>query len=70
MNAIKITRGAAVLAHHTTQSPLSHYGQAVWVVEDDSPAPGPALWQQGELRVKMNVVAVRGGWLCVRQPGG
>ena len=70
MNPIKITRGEVVLARHTTQSSLSHYGQAAWVVEDPDPAPGPVVWQQGETKTRMTIIGLRGGWLCVRQPGG
>ena len=70
MEPVTISRNGEALAHHTTDSSLSHYGQAVWVVEDESPAPGPVLWQQGEKMIRMTIIGVRGGWLVVRQPGG
>ena len=70
MNPIIISRGDKILAHHTTQSSRSSYGQAVWTIEDDDPEPGPVTWQQGETRIRMTIIEVRGGWLICRQPGG
>jgi hypothetical protein len=70
MTPITISRNGEVFAHHTTTNALSHYGQPVWIIEDNDPAPGPVIWQQGETQLKMTVLTVRGGWLCVRQPGG
>ncbi|MBT3368524.1 MAG: hypothetical protein HN416_15345 [Nitrospina sp.] len=59
-----------ILAHHTTESCLSRYGQPVWVVEDENPDPGTVIWRQGENEVPLNVIGVKGGWLIVRQPDG
>jgi hypothetical protein len=70
MDPITISRGGKILAQHTTASPLSHYGQAVWVIEDSEPDPGPAVWQQGQNRIRMTIIEVRGGLLVCRQPGG
>ena len=70
MKPITISRNGETLAQHTTASPLSHYGQAVWVIEVENPEPGPAVWQQGENQFKLNVLAVRGGWLIAKQPDG
>lgn len=70
MEPITISRNGKILAHHTTASPMSHYGQAVWVVEVEDPEPGPAVWQQGEKKLRLNILAVRGGWLIAKQPDG
>ena len=70
MEPITISRNGEILAHHTTESSMSHYGQAVWVVEDDDPEPGQVIWQQGENKIRMTIIEVRGGWLVCRQPGG
>ena len=70
MSKITIKRGQDILAHHTTESPLSHYGQPVWVVEDPDPAPGPITWQQGETKYTLDLLEVKGGWAIVRQPDG
>jgi hypothetical protein len=67
---ITIFRGEEILAHHTTASPLSHYGQAVWVVEVYEPDPGPATWRQNDIRIDIVVLETRGGWLVCRQPDG
>ena len=70
MEPITIERNGEVLAHHTTESCLSHYGQAVWIVEDEDPGPGPATWKQGENEQALDVIEVKGGWLIVRQADG
>ncbi|MGD9975206.1 MAG: hypothetical protein AB7S77_19255 [Desulfatirhabdiaceae bacterium] len=69
-NSISITRGKDILANHTTDSPMSHYGQKVWSVVDSEPLPGHALWKQGDNCVDIEIVAVVGGWLVVKQPDG
>jgi hypothetical protein len=68
MEPITITRGDEILAHHTIESCLSHYGQPMWVVEDEDPEPGPALWQQGTNQLPLEILGVHGGWLICRQP--
>lgn len=69
MNPITITRGEEILAHHTTDSPLSHYGQPVWVVEVDDPEPGLVTWsQEGEEVFELDILGVAHGWLLGRQP--
>ena len=45
MEPITITQGDQILAHHTTGTPMSHYGQPVWVVEESDPDPGRAEWK-------------------------
>jgi hypothetical protein len=67
MKAITISRGDQILAHHTTDSCLSHYGQAVWVVEVLQPSPGPAQWEQDGKKQTINIIDAREGWLVVRQ---
>lgn len=67
MNPIIITQGEEVIAHHTTESVLSHYGQMAWSVEKEHPKPGPAIWTQGESSIRLQVMGVVGGWLVVRQ---
>ena len=68
MEPIVIRKGQDIIAHHTTESCMSHYGQPVWVVEDEDPEPGPALWQQGANQVSIEILEVRAGWLICRQP--
>ena len=68
MTPITIKRNSKILAHHTTESPLSHYGQSVWVVEDPDPTPGPITWQQGETKYTLDLLEIKGGWAIVRQP--
>ena len=70
MERIRIERNGQVLAHHTTATPLCHYGQAVWVVENKSPKPGPATWKQGAKEQRLDVLGVKDGWLLCRQRGG
>jgi hypothetical protein len=71
MNNIKITRGDKTLASHSTDSPLSHYAQAVWVVEVEHPEPGPATWaQEGGPSMTVDILIVDDGWLICRQPDG
>jgi len=70
MQPIAITRGKDILAHHTTDSPHSHYGQTVWQVEDSDPARGPAMWTQGEHVQPLTILGVVGGWLIARQRDG
>ena len=67
---IVIERDSEILAHHTTETNLSSYGQPVWVVENEDPDPGPATWRQGENTVNMDIIETRGGWLICRQPDG
>lgn len=65
---ITITKDDEIIAHHTTESVLSHYGQPVWVIEDEDPEPGPAIWKQGDNEVSIEIIEVRAGWLIIRQP--
>ena len=62
MATIKDSKGQ-VLAHHTTESCLSHYGQAVWVVEDPDPEPGKATWTDGKDVHEIDILKTQGGWL-------
>ena len=70
MTMIEITKKGEVIAHHTTESPMSHYGQAVWIIEDENPGRGKAVWSQGETRVDLQIKGVVGGWLVAVQPDG
>jgi hypothetical protein len=70
MEPITIERDGKILAHHTTQTHLSHYGQPAWVIEDKDPEPGPAIWRQGSDEQQIDVLGVKGGWLIIRQPDG
>lgn len=70
MQPITISRGEEILAHHTTDSPMSHYGQPVWQIEEPEPAPGPAQWTQGEQAQPLTILGVIGGWLVTRQGDG
>lgn len=71
MNPITITRGEVILAHHTTESSLSHYGEPVWVVEDENPDSGPVKWEQvGGITMEIDIIGVTDGWLIARQSDG
>ena len=70
MESITITRGEEILAHHTTVSALSHYGQPVWVVENESPDPGPATWEQAGGITEIDIIGLTDGWLIARQSDG
>jgi hypothetical protein len=70
MQPITISRQDAILGHHTTDSPLSHYGQPVWQVEVPEPAPGPAQWAQDDIIQPVTVLGIIGGWLVARQEDG
>ena len=70
MEPITINRGEDILAQHTAESVLSHYGHPVWTVEQEEVEPGPAIWQQGDQSVEIDILCQRGGWLVCRQPDG
>src|SRR5574341_1151130 len=70
MDPITTTRGDTILAHHTTESPNSHYGQPIWQIEESDPGPGPAIWRQGDNAQPITIVGVVGGWLVARQRDG
>ncbi len=72
---IRIKQGENILAEHNTDSPLSHYGQAVWIVQEENPDAGPAeitiTPDGGEPRtMPIEVIGVFDGWLVVRQQDG
>ena len=72
---IRIKQGENILAEHNTDSPLSHYGQAVWIVQEENPDTGPAeitITQDGgeSQTIPMEIVGVFDGWLVARQPDG
>jgi hypothetical protein len=66
---ITITQKGKILAHHTTNTPLSHYGQLVWIIENENPEPGQATFEEAEsgTQFEMDILGVIGGWLVVRQ---
>jgi hypothetical protein len=70
MPKITITQNGEIIAHHTTGTPLSHYGQPVWIIEDDSPEPGHAVFEEAESGTKfeIEILGIVGGWLIIRQP--
>lgn len=70
MAPIIIKRRGKILAHHTTETHLSHYGQPAWIVEVSDPKPGPAIWEQDGNKQEINILGVKSGWLIARQPGG
>lgn len=70
MEPITITKDGTIIAHHTTESCLSHYGQPVWVVEDEDPGEGKAIWSQGENEQPLQIIGVLGGWLIAAQSNG
>jgi len=67
---ITIERKGEILAHHTTETPLSHDGQPVWVVKEKNPEPGPVIWRQGGNVQILDILGVKGGWLITKQRGG
>ena len=67
MGALHIERNGEILAHFTTESCLSHYGQPVWVVENESPEPGPAIFHNEGKTSTLKILGVVGGWLVVKQ---
>lgn len=69
MTPIVISQGDKIIAHHTTSSPMSSYGQPVWIIEEANPS-GYVTWRQGDNRVELEVVEVRDGWLICIQPTG
>ena len=70
MGPITIRRKEKILAHHTTESYLSHYGQPVWTIEDEDPKPGRATWEQDGKEQEIDILGVKAGWLIVRQSDG
>jgi len=67
MQAITIKKDGQIIAHHTTETSLSHYGQSVWVIEESEPGSGPALWSQGDNIQEIEIICKRGGWLIICQ---
>lgn len=70
MEPITIIQNEKIIAHHTTDSSMSSYGQAVWIIEVEDPEPGHALWRQGDQEVEIIIQGVVGGWLITTQPDG
>jgi len=67
---IKIVQNGKILAEHTTDSPLSHYGQAVWTILEPEPIPVAAMWIQGVVKQWIEILQVKDGWLVVKQADG
>ena len=67
---ISIEKDGDILAHHTTETCLSHYGQPVWVIENDDPPPGCVIWRQGEREEKLDFLGVVDGWFVAVQSDG
>jgi hypothetical protein len=70
MKPVTITQNGKVIAEHTTDSPLSHYGQSVWVVQEPEPSPGAATWLSGAVEMQIDIICVRDGWLVCKQHDG
>ncbi len=70
MEPIKIERNGEILACHTTEHPTSHEGRLVWIIADEDPEPGPALWIQGDVSFELEILGLVGGWLVCTRPEG
>ena len=67
MENLRIEKDGKILAHFTTESCLSHYGQPVWVVEDENPEPGPIIFYNEGKTSNLEILGVVGGWLVVKR---
>jgi hypothetical protein len=67
---IEILKKGEVIARHTTESHLSHYGQPVWIVENENPGRGKAIWTDGKQELEIKIIGVVGGWLVIQQHDG
>lgn len=70
MPNITIIQNKEIIAHHTTESHLSHYGQPVWIIKNENPDPGLAVFKELETDTlfDIEIVGVVGGWLVIKQP--
>lgn len=66
---IKIIQNEEIIAHYTTESSMSSYGQPVWMIIKD-PEPGIAEWRQGDHSVEIEILFEKNGWLICKQPDG
>ena len=66
------TPDGEILAHHTTEHPFSHYGTAVWCIEDKHPAPGPALITGAAMgqEIRLQLLGIVGGWAVLADEAG
>ena len=64
---MKLERDGEILAHFTTESSMSHYGQPVWIVEDEDPDPGPVIFHNEDKMSNLEILGVVDGWLVVRR---
>lgn len=66
------TPDGEILAHHTTEHPFSHYGTAVWCIEDKHPAPGPVLITGAAMgqEIRLQLLGIVGGWAVLADEAG
>jgi hypothetical protein len=65
-----VTGDGILLAHHTTEHPLSCYKTLIWSVEKTPEQGTEILWTRGGDSHMLTVVGLVGGWLVVRQANG
>ena len=59
-----VTTSGEILAHHSTEHPFSHYGAAIWTIEDQHPAPGPVLIVNSGTgqEIPLQLLGIADGW--------
>ena len=66
------TPDGEILAHHSTEHPFSHYGAAVWTIEDQHPDPGPVLIVNSGTgqEIPLQLLGIVGGWAVLADEAG
>jgi hypothetical protein len=66
------TTSGEILAHHTTDHPFSHYGTAIWCIEDKHPAPGPVMIVNSGTgqEIPLQLLGIVGGWAVLADEAG
>ena len=67
-----VTTSGEILAHHSTEHPFSHYGAAIWTIEDQHPAPGPVLIVNSGTgqEIPLQLLGIVGGWAVLADEAG
>lgn len=66
------TPDGEILARHTSEHPFSHYGAAIWTIEDQHPAPGPVLIINSGTgqEIPLQLLGIVGGWAVLADEAG
>jgi hypothetical protein len=66
------TPDGEILAHHSTEHPFSHYGAAIWCIEDKHPAPGPVILKNGDAghEWSLDLLGIVDGWAVLTDEAG